>query len=311
MKQEIINFLDNMNIVYVALSILILIVSLLFLSKKKVNNTLREIYIILYVTLAWVGFYFFNDILNSIFDFKFLSVKLYLILLIIGNIIMLININFNIRKVYKIINYMLFTTNLLIFITNIVIIIGNKYNIFVIASLEDVTTLTDINFIIFISYLIIMCIMYIFLDVLAIVQEKIKILKYDLKEKKEKTKKQKELSPVIPKESLSNQNVVYYKKDGQDGFFIDGIDCSIIFEDDNKDNIIKNYYILLNDVNAKLINGYTLNEYKKIKNIINKLNIKDLNNIELDVNKLSKITIDEYNLLKRYLSSRKEDYNKN
>ena len=311
MKQEIINFLDNMNIGYVALSILILIVSLLFLSKKKVNNTLREIYIILYVTLAWVGFYFFNDILNSIFDFKFLSVKLYLILLIIGNIIMLININFNIRKVYKIINYMLFTTNLLIFITNIVIIIGNKYNIFVIASLEDVTTLTDINFIIFISYLIIMCIMYIFLDVLAIVQEKIKILKYDLKEKKEKTKKQKELSPVIPKESLSNQNVVYYKKDGQDGFFIDGIDCSIIFEDDNKDNIIKNYYILLNDVNAKLINGYTLNEYKKIKNIINKLNIKDLNNIELDVNKLSKITIDEYNLLKRYLSSRKEDYNKN
>ena len=311
MKQEIINFLDNMNIGYVALSILILIVSLLFLSKKKVNNTLREIYIILYVTLAWVGFYFFNDILNSIFDFKFLSVKLYLILLIIGNIIMLININFNIRKVYKIINYMLFTTNLLIFITNIVIIIGNKYNIFVIASLEDVTTLTDINFIIFISYLIIMCIMYIFLDVLAIVQEKIKILKYDLKENKEKTKKQKELSPVIPKESLSNQNVVYYKKDGQDGFFIDGIDCSIIFEDDNKDNIIKNYYILLNDVNAKLINGYTLNEYKKIKNIINKLNIKDLNNIELDVNKLSKITIDEYNLLKRYLSSRKEDYNKN
>ena len=311
MKQEIINFLDNMNIGYVALSILILIVSLLFLSKKKVNNTLREIYIILYVTLAWVGFYFFNDILNSIFDFKFLSVKLYLILLIIGNIIMIININFNIRKVYKIINYMLFTTNLLIFITNIVIIIGNKYNIFVIASLEDVTTLTDINFIIFISYLIIMCIMYIFLDVLAIVQEKIKILKYDLKEKKEKTKKQKELSPVIPKESLSNQNVVYYKKDGQDGFFIDGIDCSIIFEDDNKDNIIKNYYILLNDVNAKLINGYTLNEYKKIKNIINKLNIKDLNNIELDVNKLSKITIDEYNLLKRYLSSRKEDYNKN
>lgn len=311
MKQEIINFLDNMNIGYVALSILILIVSLLFLSKKRVNNTLREIYIILYVTLAWVGFYFFNDILNSIFDFKFLSVKLYLILLIIGNIIMLININFNIRKVYKIINYMLFTTNLLIFITNIVIIIGNKYNIFVIASLEDVTTLTDINFIIFISYLIIMCIMYIFLDVLASVQEKIKILKYDLKEKKEKTKKQKELSPVIPKESLSNQNVVYYKKDGQDGFFIDGIDCSIIFEDDNKDNIIKNYYILLNDVNAKLINGYTLNEYKKIKNIINKLNIKDLNNIELDVNKLSKITIDEYNLLKRYLSSRKEDYNKN
>lgn len=311
MKQEIINFLDNMNIGYVALSILILIVSLLFLSKKKVNNTLREIYIILYVTLAWVGFYFFNDILNSIFDFKFLSVKLYLILLIIGNIIMLININFNIRKVYKIINYMLFTTNLLIFITNIVIIIGNKYNIFVIASLEDITTLTDINFIIFISYLIIMCIMYIFLDVLAIVQEKIKILKYDLKEKKEKTKKQKELSPVIPKESLSNQNVVCYKKDGQDGFFIDGIDCSIIFEDDNKDNIIKNYYILLNDVNAKLINGYTLNEYKKIKNIINKLNIKDLNNIELDVNKLSKITIDEYNLLKRYLSSRKEDYNKN
>ena len=89
-----------------------------------------------------------------------------------------------------------------------------------------------------------------------------------------------------------------------EGFYIDGVDCSIIFDDDNKDNVLKNYYILLNDINAKLTNGYTIREYTKIKNIINKLNIKDLNNINLDVNKLSKITIDEYNLLKKYLNKK-------
>ena len=90
----------------------------------------------------------------------------------------------------------------------------------------------------------------------------------------------------------------------KDGFFIDGIDCSVIFEDSDKENIAKNYYILLNDVNAKLTNGYTVSEYTKIKSIMNKLNIKDLNSINLDINVLNRITIDEYNILKNYLNKR-------
>ena len=35
-----------------------------------------------------------------------------------------------------------------------------------------------------------------------------------------------------------------------------------------------------------------------------KLNIKDLNSINLDINVLNRITIDEYNILKNYLNKR-------
>ena len=102
---------------------------------------------------------------------------------------------------------------------------------------------------------------------------------------------------------ISSDRVILSKKEEQEGFYIDGVDCSIIFEDNDKTTIIKNYYILLNDINAKLVNGYTLQENIKLKKIINKLNIKDLNNIDLDINKLSRITIDEYNFLKKYLDN--------
>lgn len=306
MKQNIMNFLDSMNISYVTLSILVLIVSLLFLSKKKVNSVIKEFYIIVYVSVAWIGFYFLNDPLNTIFNFKFLSIKLYLILLIIGNIIMLININFKINIIYKITNYMLFATNTLIFAANTAIILSNKYINSQIVPLESITTLIDINLIIFIFYLITICIIYIIVFTVNLVNN-IKLRKLNMQKPKKETIEE----PLTVPNQTSKEKVYSLKENNQEGFYIDGIDCSIIFEDENQDNIMKNYYILLNDVNAKLTNGYTINEYKKIKNIINKLNIKDLNNIELDVNKLNKITIDEYNILKKYLSSTKADYNKN
>ena len=41
-----------------------------------------------------------------------------------------------------------------------------------------------------------------------------------------------------------------------------------------------------------------------IINIINKLGIKDVNSISLDLNQLSKINVDEYNLLKKYLKNK-------
>lgn len=300
MKQEIINFLSNINIYYVLFSILFLIVTLLFLSKKKINSILKQMYIILYVSLAWIGFYYLNDMFNSIFSLKYLSVKLYLILLIIGNIIMLITINKNIKKPYKITNYILFASNIIILIINITIVIANKFNNFIIGSISDAAKLIDINFIIFIIYLNTNCIIYIINHLINIIKSnrKIKVNNENSDNNKETIDK---LNEEV-KETVSNKHILS-KKDDNEGFYIDGVDCSIIFEDNDKDTIIKNYYILLNDVNAKLVNGYTLQENIKIKKIINKLNIKDLNHIDLDINTLSKITIDEYNLLKKYLQN--------
>ena len=83
MNIGIINFINNVNVSYVVLCLLFLIVSLLFFSKRCVNGIIMDAIIILLVAIEWAGFIYFNDILNSIFDFSFLSVKLYLILLII------------------------------------------------------------------------------------------------------------------------------------------------------------------------------------------------------------------------------------
>ena len=84
---------------------------------------------------------------------------------------------------------------------------------------------------------------------------------------------------------------------------INGKDCSIIFEDKNKENRKKNYKILKKDINGILTNGYTLDETITIKNIINKLQITDINNLNLNINKLNRITQEEYILLKRFINS--------
>ena len=107
MISEINTFIHNINIGYATLSILFLIVSLLFLYKKGVSKILVEFILILYVCLGWVLFYFTNDILNEIFSLRYLSVKLYLVLLIVSNIIMIANINFKFHKANKILNYLL------------------------------------------------------------------------------------------------------------------------------------------------------------------------------------------------------------
>ena len=86
-------------------------------------------------------------------------------------------------------------------------------------------------------------------------------------------------------------------------YIIKGIDCSIILEDKDEENRKKNYQLLKKDINAKLTNGYTLEETKLLKNIIEKLNIKTINDLNLDMNKLSKITKEEYTLLKNFMTT--------
>ena len=297
MIKEIIKFISNVNISYIILSLLFLIVSLLFLRKKNANSLVKEYYIIMYVSIAWIILFFTNDILNQIFKLNYLSVKLYLLLLIIGNIIMLITINKDIKKEYKRINITLFISNIIILILNIITIIGNKASYFATTTLKDCVKLMNINYIIFIFYLITLCLTYITLEIKNIINSKKELNKLVIEKPN--------IKEVIEEKNteLSIPTKLKYHRQDEEGFFIDGVNCSIIFEDENKENVIKNYYILLNDINAKLVNGYTLKENIKIKDIINKLNIKDLNNINIDVNQLNKITIDEYNLLKRYLSS--------
>ena len=298
MRQAIINFLCNINLGYMFLSLLFLVVILLFLSNKKINSIIIQMCMILYIVIAWIGFYYLNDIFNSIFDLKYLSVKLYLILLVIGNMIMLITVNKNINRLYRVTNYILFVSNMVILCINIVIIVANKSNNFVIGTISDATKLININFIIFIIYLKVICVIYIVNYLIDKIRLNKKVSKYNSIENID-------VVDISNEESLeiSSDRVILSKKEEQEGFYIDGVDCSIIFEDNDKTTIIKNYYILLNDINAKLVNGYTLQENIKLKKIINKLNIKDLNNIDLDINKLSRITIDEYNFLKKYLDN--------
>ena len=86
MREQIINFISNINLGYTSLIILLFIASLLFLSQKRINTTLKELFIIVYTIISWLGFYYLNDLLNTIFSLKYFSIKLYLVLLIIGNI---------------------------------------------------------------------------------------------------------------------------------------------------------------------------------------------------------------------------------
>jgi hypothetical protein len=103
---------------------------------------------------------------------------------------------------------------------------------------------------------------------------------------------------IINETILSPQELLSLPNKQQ--FSINGVECSIIFEDSIPENIIKNYHILLNDISAKLVNGYTLKENQLLKNICAKLQTNNLNCIDLNnLSILNKISIEEYNLLKQ------------
>ena len=97
---------------------------------------------------------------------------------------------------------------------------------------------------------------------------------------------------------LSVEELLSY--DRNSALYINGVDCSIIFNDSNVNNIIKNYQILFNDIGAKMVNGYTLDENIMLRDICMKLNTNNLFDINLDnFNILNRISVEEYNLLKK------------
>ena len=67
-----------------------------------------------------------------------------------------------------------------------------------------------------------------------------------------------------------------------------------------KEIIIKNYDTVTENINARLTNGYTLNENKLLKSICTKLQIGSINGLDItNENILNQINEEEYNLLKR------------
>ncbi|MBR3162035.1 MAG: hypothetical protein IKF19_04825 [Bacilli bacterium] len=303
MKNEIFNFLGNVNIAFVSLIVVSFILSSLFLFEKKRSLYLKELYIILFVIVSWVCFYFFNDKLNSIFKLEYLNIKSYLLLLIIVNIITIINVNYVKSLLYKIINYMMFVSNVLIFILEVSLLLIGKSNIHYV-SLKTLVTFMNINYIIFIVYINILGYLYLIILFVNKIKKHILVNKEKVVEVDSISSFDDEELIEVDNDSGAVNNGLNNNVKEDNNFIIDGVDCSVIFGDLDKREVLENYYILLNDVNAKLVNGYTVFEYTKIKDIINRLEIKDLNKIKLDINKLSMITYDEYNLLKSYLSSK-------
>lgn len=275
--KELTAFTPYLKIIYLLLIIFIMTIMNIILSKRQINSNYK--YVINGITLIILALLtsYYSDIIEGIFNLKFLSVKFYLIILILTNIIMLLTIQKKIKLIYKIINYILFILNTIILSIIIILTITLKLNILPTTYNQYPIALLNLSIITFITYLAITCFIYIIL--------------YLIKKKPTKDTK-KTSSPTLTEEELLTLP-------DKTNFTINGVDCSIIFEDSIKENIIKNYHILLNNINDPLVNGYTLEENKILKSICTKLQVNNLNYIDINnISILNKINIEEYNFLK-------------
>lgn len=275
--KELTAFTPYLKIIYLLLIIFIMTIMNIILSKRQINSNYK--YVINGITLIILALLtsYYSDIIEGIFNLKFLSVKFYLIILILTNIIMLLTIQKKIKLIYKITNYILFILNTIILSIIIILTITLKLNILPTTYNQYPIALLNLSIITFITYLAITCFIYIIL--------------YLIKKKPTKDTK-KTSSPTLTEEELLTLP-------DKTNFTINGVDCSIIFEDSIKENIIKNYHILLNNINDPLVNGYTLEENKILKSICTKLQVNNLNYIDINnISILNKINIEEYNFLK-------------
>lgn len=280
------NIIDYL--IYLIPIILIMTIINIILSKRKVNSNYK--YLINGISLILIALTINNlsIYIKEIITFKFLSVKLYIGTLIITNIIALITIKKNLKTSHKILNYLLFLVTGIILILLLIIITGIKLNI--LKSTNNILTikLLNISIITFIIYLIALSSLYIIKNI----NIKDHIITKQKKEIEVIEKQKKEPHILSKEELLSLKN--------KEEFTINGVECSIIFEDSINENIIKNYHILLNNIEDKLVNGYTLEENKLLKSICSKLQTTNLNYIDLNnLTILNKISVEEYNLLKQ------------
>ena len=303
------SFIANINFVYLAVLILLFVGTYAFLSKVGANKRNKLILLGLLLFLEVITFNYINMVVRTIFSLSFLSIKIYLLLIVIANAIILYTINHRVKLIYKIYNYLLFIVLMVIFGATLSIILGNKISMFYIMDISNAINLIDISIVVFMIYLLLFLSTYIGFYVFENKEsnEKIDYL-VKIKDKIINSKIVKKIRVKFSKYNATNEEVhiltpeelLSYNKN--DGFYIDGVECSIIFDDSNKDNIVKNYYILLDNVNARLVNGYTLEENKMFKNICMKLNVNNLRNIDINnASILNRVSVEEYNLLKRSL----------
>lgn len=297
----ILNFISNINICYLMLKVLFLIASFVFLKDKSITKQQKWILLGVYLLITVISFSYFNGIVSSIFQLKYLNAKLYLIMLVIANAIMLYTMNHSVLLGYKILNYLLFVSLLVVFGAIVSIVFGNEYHAFYLMDISNAVIFMDLSFVIFMIYLFLFLSIYIVsyllkIDLLKrkeIVIPHINFSKWKIPSFLYKKEKKTEKANVLTPEELLSHRV-------NDLFYINGEECSIIFEDSNQENIVKNYYILMQDIHAKLMNGYTLEENRMFKSICLKLHVGNLRRIDLNnVSILNQITVDEYNLLKR------------
>ena len=297
----------NINYCYLILNILFVMVGIFYIKNKGLTLKQELCLLGIYLLFTLISFSYMNGIVNSIFHLKFLNTKAYLFLLIIINIIMLFTINHPIKFGYKALNYLLFVIIMIIFGATLSVVLGNKFNSFYIMDIQNAVNFIDLSFVAFIIYLISMSIMYIGYQLFSDEDIKTKIFTSP----KRKIFKKKDEDEYIPDDFFSDDS---YKDENtkmiltpeqllsyrDKGLYINGVNVSIIFEDSNKENIVKNYYILNEDIHAKLMNGYTLEENQMLKDICMKLQVGNLTGIDLNnVSILNRINIDEYNLLKK------------
>lgn len=313
--EQVIDFVTNINICYIVLNILVLIDIYLYLKKKNITGKKRRILLFCVFIASIIIFPYFNNIFQIVFKLKYLSVKGYLLILIATNIITLVTINKKLRISYEILNYTLFILMVIIFFSVCAIMLGNKIPKMYLMDIENVVILMNLSFVIFIIYLMIVCIVYssyyvfgsyiinsknnftIFKNNVIDFWKKKKMILSFLKKKNSKKIVGYMQIPILTEEELLEYN-------DKDNFYINGVECSIIFEDSIEENIVKNYHILLEDIEAPMVNGFTLDENKLLKNICMKLQVGNLNNIDINnVNILNKISIEEYNLLKKIKNS--------
>ena len=290
----------NINVCYIILNILFLLVSKIYLKKYSLSKKNKLILLGIYLLIAIIAYSYIGKIINSIFKLKYLDVKSYIILLIATNTIILYTLNKHLKTGYKIINYILFMTLTIILGAILSIVLGNKFNTFYIMDIKNAVNLMDLSFVIFILYLITISLIYIGYYIMS---EEITLKEINVKKIIESIKNIKitSLKQLLSKKKqptlLTPEELLNYS---EEKLYIHGEDCSIIFEDSNKENIIKNYYRLTEDIHATLMNGYTLEENKILRNVCMKLHTGNLKNVDLNNSSIiNRISVDEYQLLKK------------
>ena len=291
------------NVCYIILNILFLMVARIKVNELKLSRNYKLVLLGGYLLFTLFSYSYVSGIMNNIFKLKFLDVKYYLLLLVISNVIMIYSLNKPVKLVYKVINIVLYVSLTIILGATLSVVLGNKINTFYVMDIKNAINFVDLSFVLFIIYLIAVSLIYIGSHIFSsegFTKENIfkKVSFKDIRESLLNLAVFREVEDDV----LTPEEILNYRYD--DSFNINGVDASIIFEDSVDENIIKNYYILTEDINARLMNGYTLEENKMLKNVCLKLHTGNLKSVDLsNTNIINKISVDEYNLLKRVIES--------